>query len=140
MTYDIANKKSFQNALQWLKEIKEYSNDKVMVIFVGNKSDLANKFTSINEGERSVLMKPLDLHRKMDSFTWKHQPKLAIMWTMLKIYSFKLFSEAAIAIIEKIKIGEIDPSNEALGIKKGDDIQNTLHNRQEKNISGGCNC
>ena len=57
-------------------------------------------------------------------------------------FSFiKLFSSAAAAIIEKIKIGDIDPSNEALGIKKGDDIQNSLENREKNPGNGGdCNC
>ena len=64
LAYDISNKKSFTNSQQWLREIKEYANEKVIVIFIGNKSDLANKFFRSNSEEKSHLMKLQDSLKK----------------------------------------------------------------------------
>ncbi len=37
------SKKSFENIEKWLDEIKEFSNDRITVLVVGNKTDLTEK-------------------------------------------------------------------------------------------------
>lgn len=41
--YDITNKDTFKDTKLWMNEIRDHSDDKLAVILVGNKSDLANK-------------------------------------------------------------------------------------------------
>lgn len=40
--YDISNQPSFDRLPEWLRELKQHINEKVVVILVGNKSDLTN--------------------------------------------------------------------------------------------------
>ena len=40
LVYDIAQHQSFRNAQKWLEELRENSTSDVIIILVGNKSDL----------------------------------------------------------------------------------------------------
>ena len=40
VVYDITSPQSFKNAQEWIKETEQYLDDDVLVILVGNKSDL----------------------------------------------------------------------------------------------------
>jgi Ras-related protein Rab-1A len=40
VVYDITSPQSFKNAKEWIKETEQYLDDDVLVILVGNKSDL----------------------------------------------------------------------------------------------------
>lgn len=42
--YDVTNRDSFNNIAKWLDETKNYANDKVSLILVGNKTDLDSKY------------------------------------------------------------------------------------------------
>ncbi|CAG87807.2 DEHA2E05918p [Debaryomyces hansenii CBS767] len=41
--YDITNKKSFENLNKWIQDVKLERGDDVIIVVVGNKSDLNNK-------------------------------------------------------------------------------------------------
>lgn len=43
IVYDITNRKSFENAKVWMKEIDQYVNTSVLPVLVGNKTDLYPK-------------------------------------------------------------------------------------------------
>lgn len=43
VVYDITNKKSFISVKKWIKELKEYGPDEILIAIVGNKSDLSQK-------------------------------------------------------------------------------------------------
>ena len=40
LVYDITRAKSFDNCVKWLEEIKQYGYEKMLIILIGNKSDL----------------------------------------------------------------------------------------------------
>ncbi|XP_051168449.1 ras-related protein Rab-37 isoform X9 [Leptopilina boulardi] len=53
LLYDITNKKSYDNIRAWLGEIREYAQDDVVVILIGNKCDCGNqREIRREEGER----------------------------------------------------------------------------------------
>lgn len=53
LLYDITNKKSYDNIRAWLGEIREYAQDDVVVILIGNKCDYGNqREIRREEGER----------------------------------------------------------------------------------------
>lgn len=59
--YDITNKKSFNNLDKWIKDVKLERGDDVIIVLVGNKSDLAND-------KRQVTLEDVEaLHRKVGS-------------------------------------------------------------------------
>lgn len=41
VVYDITNTKTFQRAVQWIKELKQQANSQIIVVLVGNKADMA---------------------------------------------------------------------------------------------------
>nr|XP_033806239.1 ras-related protein Rab-30 isoform X2 [Geotrypetes seraphini] len=43
LTYDISCEESFRCLPEWLREIEQYANSKVITVLVGNKIDLAEK-------------------------------------------------------------------------------------------------
>ena len=38
--YDIANRLTYENVERWLKEIRDYADNDIVTLLVGNKSDL----------------------------------------------------------------------------------------------------
>lgn len=42
--YDVTSRDSFDNIGKWLEETKNYANDKITLMLVGNKSDLEDKY------------------------------------------------------------------------------------------------
>ena len=43
LVYDITSRDSFNNVSKWILETKNYANEKLSVILVGNKIDLENR-------------------------------------------------------------------------------------------------
>ncbi|KAK6464376.1 ras family-domain-containing protein [Scheffersomyces coipomensis] len=59
--YDITNKKSFNNLDKWIKDVKLERGDDVIIVLVGNKSDLSND-------KRQVTIDDVEkLHRTIGS-------------------------------------------------------------------------
>ena len=53
LVYDITSVRSFKSCKKWLEEIREHSQPKVMIMLIGNKSDLEDKRqVSTTEAER----------------------------------------------------------------------------------------
>jgi Ras-related protein Rab-2A len=51
LVYDITNRESFDNLAKWLEETKNYANDKITIMLVGNKTDATQKrVVSFDEG------------------------------------------------------------------------------------------
>ena len=43
LVYDITNRNSFENAQDWLARLKENSQEDIVILLVGNKTDLVDK-------------------------------------------------------------------------------------------------
>lgn len=43
MIYDITKRNTFINIGKWLKETRDYSNEKIIIFLLGNKLDLDNE-------------------------------------------------------------------------------------------------
>ncbi len=43
LVYDITNYKTFRNIDRWAEEVKKYADTNVVLMLVGNKSDLKQK-------------------------------------------------------------------------------------------------
>lgn len=53
LVYDITNRQSFRNAIKlWLNQVREHADEHIVVLLVGNKSDLeAKREVPINEAK-----------------------------------------------------------------------------------------
>jgi len=43
LVYDITSSKSFESLDKWLLEVREHADEKIQIILIGNKNDLASK-------------------------------------------------------------------------------------------------
>eukprot|EP00920_Eleutheroschizon_duboscqi_P019109 GHVT01045269.1.p1 GENE.GHVT01045269.1~~GHVT01045269.1.p1 ORF type:complete len:242 (-),score=64.97 GHVT01045269.1:1810-2535(-) len=51
LVYDLSKRSTFENVDRWLKELKEHADEHIVVLLVGNKSDLAHlRAVAENEG------------------------------------------------------------------------------------------
>lgn len=55
--YDISNKKSFNNLEKWINDVKLERGNDVIIVIVGNKSDLNNKRQVSNEEVEELVSK-----------------------------------------------------------------------------------
>eukprot|EP00794_Sanderia_malayensis_P005494 gene5494-6179_t len=60
VTYDIAKLKSFNNIERWLSELKEHADKEIVVMLVGNKSDLKH-LRAVNAEDAAEFAKQKDL-------------------------------------------------------------------------------
>lgn len=40
LVYDIAKQQTFENVMRWLKELRDHADSNIVIMLVGNKSDL----------------------------------------------------------------------------------------------------
>ncbi|XP_062118006.1 ras-related protein RABA6b [Humulus lupulus] len=55
LVYDITRQKTFENVKKWLKELREFGNPEMVVVLVGNKSDLGQSSREVNEEDGKGL-------------------------------------------------------------------------------------
>lgn len=48
LVYDITRRATFENLRKWLYELREYGSSDMVIVLVGNKSDLANSAREVN--------------------------------------------------------------------------------------------
>lgn len=51
LVYDITRRKTFDNIKKWLHELREFASSDMVIVLVGNKSDLASTSREVNEAE-----------------------------------------------------------------------------------------
>lgn len=56
LVYDMTKKESFENVKRWLKELKEHANSNIVIMLVGNKSDL-NHLRAVSSSDGSSFAK-----------------------------------------------------------------------------------
>ena len=55
LVYDISNRNTFNNIVNWIHEIQTYSHKNTHMILIGNKSDLQSREVSYEDGEKLAL-------------------------------------------------------------------------------------
>mmetsp|Transcript_61522 Transcript_61522/g.168991 ORF Transcript_61522/g.168991 Transcript_61522/m.168991 type:complete len:210 (+) Transcript_61522:227-856(+) len=105
LVYDITRRDTFNHLTRWLEEAKQNSNPNMVIMLIGNKSDLhMRRAVSFKEGEQ---------------FAEEHG--LIFLETSAKTAANveQAFIKTAEKIYEKILSGVYDVTNEAHGIKVG---------------------
>lgn len=128
LVYDITRRDTFKHLSRWLDEARQHSQSNMVIMLIGNKSDLEHRrAVSTEEGK---------------AFAEEHG--LIFMETSAKTAQNveQAFINTADKIHENIQTGVIDVSNESHGIKVGMAASNTLtvdkKNDQSAQKSGGC--
>jgi len=105
LVYDITRRETFNHLTTWLDDARQHSNSNMVIMLIGNKSDLdSRREVQTEEGE---------------SFAREHG--LIFMETSAKTAANveEAFIDTAKQIYEKIQEGVFDINNEANGIKIG---------------------
>ena len=121
--YDISRRETFLHLSAWLQDARENGNPEMVVILVGNKSDLeGRRSVSEEEGRRFARDNGL-LFFEASAKTSKNVEEL--------------FEEGSKAILKKIEDGRIDISNKTCGVRTGASTL-SLQNKKSSSNSGCC--
>jgi len=128
LVYDITRRDTFNHLTTWLEDARQHSNSNMVIMLIGNKSDLeARRDVKREEGE---------------AFAREHG--LIFMETSAKTAANveEAFINTAREIYDKIQEGVFDINNEANGIKIGPQHSpanpNMPAGQQGGSSSGGC--
>ncbi|XP_059749930.1 ras-related protein Rab-2A-like [Balaenoptera ricei] len=128
LVYDITRRDAFNHLTTWLEDARQHSNSNMVIMLIGNKSDL--------ESRREVK------REEGEAFAREHG--LIFMETSAKTASNveEAFINTAKEIYEKIQEGVFDINNEANGIKIGPQhaATNATHAGSQggQQAGGGC--
>jgi len=105
LVYDITRRDTFNHLTTWLEDARQHSNSNMVIMLIGNKSDL--------ESRREV--------KKEEGEAFAREHGLVFMETSAKTAANveEAFINTAREIYEKIQEGVFDINNEANGIKIG---------------------
>mmetsp|Transcript_24771 Transcript_24771/g.41281 ORF Transcript_24771/g.41281 Transcript_24771/m.41281 type:complete len:203 (-) Transcript_24771:567-1175(-) len=119
LLYDISRRDSFEHVSQWLEETKKNSNPHLVIVLVGNKTDLEHKrAVSFAEGESMAKAHGL-LFLEASAKTGD--------------YVEEAFVTAAINVLERLNSGLFQADDESHGIRIGTAVPN-----QKQKASGCC--
>ncbi|XP_061587981.1 ras-related protein Rab-2A [Cololabis saira] len=129
LVYDITRRDTFNHLTTWLEDARQHSNSNMVIMLIGNKSDL--------ELRREV--------KKEEGEAFAREHNLIFMETSAKTASNveEAFINTAKGIYEKIQEGVFDINNEANGIKIGPQhptTNSTLSSSQGGHQAGGGCC
>ncbi|MXQ93296.1 hypothetical protein E5288_WYG008069 [Bos mutus] len=128
LVYDITRRDTFNHLTTWLEDARQHSNSNMVIMLIGNKSDL--------ESRREV--------KKEEGEAFAREHGLIFMETSAKTASNveEAFINTAKEIYEKIQEGVFDINNEANGIKIGPQhaATNATHAGSQggQQAGGGC--
>ncbi|KAF7639051.1 IPPc domain-containing protein [Meloidogyne graminicola] len=118
LVYDITRRDTFNHLTSWLEDARQHSNSNMVIMLIGNKSDL--------EARREV--------KREEGETFARENGLVFMETSAKTAANveEAFIDTAKEIYRKIQEGVFDINNEANGIKLG-----PQHSPSSPNAPGG---
>ncbi|XP_053119039.1 ras-related protein Rab-2B isoform X2 [Hemicordylus capensis] len=105
LVYDITRRETFNHLTSWLEDARQHSSSHMVIMLIGNKSDLENR--------RAVM--------REEGEAFAQEYGLIFMETSAKTASNveEAFLYTAKAIFRKIQEGQFDLSNEGNGIRIG---------------------
>ncbi|KAK6453870.1 ras family-domain-containing protein [Scheffersomyces xylosifermentans] len=125
--YDITNKKSFNNLDKWIKDVKLERGDDVIIVLVGNKSDLAND-------KRQVTLEDVEaLHRKVGS-------KFFIETSTKANHNVKLLFKKIAQSLPEFNTGDNDLLATENRANKPETIDISIENNSSTDVNGANGC
>jgi len=61
VVYDLTSRQSFLNCQRWLDELREHADSRIVVMLVGNKSDMSSEFRKVSQEEATAFAEKYDL-------------------------------------------------------------------------------
>jgi Ras-related protein Rab-37 len=108
LLYDVSNQSSFDNIRAWLSEIRQYAEEDVIIMLLGNKVDKANRVITKEQGEK--LAKQYEVSFMETSAKTGQNVELAFMAVARALMS-KQMNLAAINSGSKFNLNEYIETN-----------------------------
>jgi len=125
LVYDITRRETFNHLTRWLEEARQNANQSMVIMLIGNKSDLDHR-RQVSKEEGEAFAKEHNLIFLETSAKTAANVEEAFINTAQKIY-------------ENIQNGVYDVTNEAHGIKVGIAASsNVAVNNKNTEKQGGC--
>lgn len=123
LVYDITRRETFNHLTTWLEDARQHSNSNMVIMLIGNKSDLDTR--------REV--------KKEEGEAFAREHGLVFMETSARTAANveEAFINTAKEIYDKIQEGVFDINNEANGIKIGQQHSPTNPSLGGNNAQGG---
>ncbi|XP_024598452.1 ras-related protein Rab-2A isoform X1 [Neophocaena asiaeorientalis asiaeorientalis] len=151
LVYDITRRDTFNHLTTWLEDARQHSNSNMVIMLIGNKSDLeSRREVKKEEGEAFAREHGLIFMEtsaktasnvEEDTTTEGNEVKVTQDLSVLS-YTCTAFINTAKEIYEKIQEGVFDINNEANGIKIGPQhaATNATHAGSQggQQAGGGC--
>ena len=145
LVYDITRRSSFESVTAWLSDLRQIAEEGIVVILVGNKSDLASQSTDIEGGNKRAVT-------KQEAEEWcQREGVIKYVETSAKSGEGveKAFLEVAERIYQNIEAGKYDLKDRRSGVKEygiasggvGGKVPKTVNltmNDAQKGQKGGC--
>lgn len=61
IVYDITSKRSFNKAVEWVKELKQQANAQIVMVLAGNKADMASEKRAVSREDASAFAEEQNL-------------------------------------------------------------------------------
>ena len=110
VVYDISNRNSFNNVSTWIEDCRNNSSEKIFMVLIGNKSDLADKRQVSTEEGR-------ELAEKYEMKFYETSAKIGENVN-------DIFYDSVDEIAKKMDQNYYDLENDMCGIKQGNKKQN----------------
>ena len=134
IVFDLFNRQSFKNVDNWVRELKEVTDESLTILLVGNKADLEKREVSA-----------------LEAMNYANGHGMKYIETSAKTGAnvIEAFNEIAKEIYIKVANGVIDPKHDSSGVKIGSEIEKNQHSQakntkiehQNKNKKNSCiNC
>ncbi|CAD8076788.1 unnamed protein product [Paramecium sonneborni] len=117
LVYDVTRRETFENASLWVNEIKKYGNHNIVIILVGNKTDLSDMKVSEDDAKEMAKNNGLEYIEVCAKQNFKVDE------------AFQIITEN---IYKKIELNQLDLSNEKFGVKLGSRGSFIEDNEQEQ--------
>ncbi|KAL8150607.1 hypothetical protein V2J09_020415 [Rumex salicifolius] len=136
LVYDITRKSSFNNLVKWLRELREYGASDMVIILVGNKSDLSGS-REVEEDEGRAFAESEDLFFMETSALENRNVEEAFLHTISKIYEIanRKARESRMAVVRDggengrrpgfDVVGSLKPGKEIVDVNE---VSETKHN------------
>ncbi|TYI54196.1 hypothetical protein E1A91_D11G058800v1 [Gossypium mustelinum] len=75
LVYDISKRQTFDHIPRWLEELRGHADKNIVIILIGNKSDLENQRAVSTRMQKNLL-------KRKDYFSWRPQLWKLLMWRL----------------------------------------------------------
>ena len=113
LVFDITRRSTFESVTSWLNDLRQIAEEKIVVILVGNKSDLAAQSTDVEGGSKRAVTQE-------EAEDWcKRENVVKYVETSAKSGEGveKAFLEVAERIYQNIEAGRYDLNDRRSGVK-----------------------